>query len=221
MQVFSNATLATQPVKAPISHPETLMNQKLSSLAVRTASVLVLAFGAGAMAQGPVHFNGLINDYTASSVKGGPWEMHGTWELDLRGASGISDFSADMTMSNYGSTNGIVDPTKPGNTPHVHHVVLTNAAVKWNLDGCPTFPAPTNNDFGFQITGQVSLLTGNGQPAPFDPAPPQSELTVCISGVTGEGGSVAYSNITMVFGTPASSHFGVGTVIHGVVTKTN
>lgn len=182
--------------------------------------VLALAFATAALAQGnsPVHFKGLINDYTASTVKGGPWELHGTWTLDLRGASGSSNFAADLTMSNYGTP---ANPANPGQTPHVHHVVMNGASVQWNMEGCPAFPVPTNNNFGFQITGQVSLLTGNGQPAPFDPAPPQSPLTVCITGVTGEDGSVAFSNITLVFGAPASSHFGVGTVIHGVVTPTN
>ena len=199
------------------------MNSRKFISAARVLPVLALAMATVALAQGnsPVHFKGLINDYTASTVKGGPWELHGSWTLDLRGASGSSDFSADLTMSNYGTTNGAVDPAKPGNTPHVHHVVLNNATVKWNMEGCPTFAVPTNNTIGFQITGQVSLLTGNGQPAPFDPAPPQSQLTVCITGVSGEEGSVAFSNITMEFGAPASSHFGVGTVIHGVVTPAN
>jgi hypothetical protein len=195
------------------------MNGRKLISAVCVLPVFALALATAALAQGnsPVHFKGSIHDYTASTVKGGPWEMHGTWTLDLRGASGSSDFSADMTMSNLGTTNGVVDPTKPGNTPHVHHIVLKNASVMWNMDGCPTFPVPTNNTFGFQITGQVSLLTGNGQPAPFETSPPQSQLTVCITGVSGEEGSVAFSNITMVFGAPASSHFGLGTVIHGVV----
>ena len=189
------------------------MNRKLLSW-VRAISFLGLAATTAAVAQGQVHFNGSIHDYTSSSVKGGPWEFHGSWNLDLIGLSGKANFSADMTMANYGNP---ANPANPGQTPHVHHVVLRNATVQWNMDGCPSFSAPTNNNFGFQITGQVSLLTGNGQPAPFDPAPPQSPLTVCITGVTGVDGSVAFSNITLEFGAPASSHFGVGTVIHGLV----
>ncbi len=205
---------------ATLKSPEVLMNCRRMISATRVLPVLALVLATAAFAQGksPVHFKGLINDYTASTVKGGPWELHGAWTLDLRGASGTSDFSADLTMSNYGTTNGVVDPSKPGNSPHVHHIVMKGATVQWDMDGCPTFPAPTNNTIGFQITGPVSLLTGNGQPAPFDPAPPQSQLTVCITGVSGVDGSVAFSNITMVLGAPASSHFGVGTVIHGVVS---
>ncbi len=196
------------------------MNKKSSSLAVRAVSVLVLAFGAGALAQGQVHLNGSIHDYTASTVKGGPWEMHGAWTLEVRPGSSKADFSIDMTMSDYGTTStGAVDPTKPGATPHVHHIVLKNAGVQWNMTGCPSFAAPTNNTFGFQFTGTVNLITGNGQPAPFEPTPPQSPLTVCVTGVTGEAGSVTLSNITLELGAPANTHFGVGTVIHGVVTN--
>lgn len=195
------------------------MNKSLLSWAVRMVSVLVLSFGAGSLAYGQVHFTGSIHDYTASTVKGGPWELHGTWTLDVLAFSGKADFSADLTMSNFGTTNGVVDPTKPGNTPHVHHVVLNNATIQWNMDGCPSFTAPTNNTVGFQFTAPVNLLTGNGQPAPFDPAPPTSPLTVCVTGVTGEVGSVAFSNITLEFGAPANTHFGVGTVLHGAVTN--
>lgn len=198
------------------------MTRKTLNLTVGVLSLLMLGYGRGVQAQGPVHFTGSIHDYTSSTVKGGPWELHGTWTLDLRGASGSANFAGDMTMSNFGTTaTGAIDPTKPGNTPHVHHFVLNNATVQWNMNGCPAFPSPTNNTVGFQISGQVSLLTGNGQPAPFDPAPPQSQLTVCITGVSGEEGSVTYSNITMEFGAPATTHFGVGTVIHGFVTNTN
>ena len=45
----------------------------------------------------PMHFSGLINDYTPATINGklvGPWEMHGTWSLDLKGRSGLADFSA-------------------------------------------------------------------------------------------------------------------------------
>lgn len=191
------------------------MYRKSLRWTVGAVSILALALAMAAQAQGPVHFTGSVHDYTSSSVKGGPWEFHGNWTLDLLGESGNADFSLDMTMSNFGTP---ANPATPGQTPHVHHVVMKGATVQWNMDGCPAYAAPTNNTFGFQITGPVSLITGNGQPAPFDTVPPQSPLTVCITGVTGEAGSVAFSNITLEFGAPASSHFGVGTVIHGVVS---
>ena len=188
---------------------------------------LLLAFAsAAAVAQSPTHFGGVLNDYSPSTVKGGPWEMHGTWTLNLRGWSGIADFSTEMTMSDYGKTaTGAIDPTQGGQTPHVHHILLAHATVVWMRDeasiaaaGCPTFPAPTDNNFGFMISGPLNLITGNGKPAPFETTfPPQSQLTVCVTGVRGEAGSVKYSNITLTFGAPANTHFGTQPV-HGVVT---
>jgi len=82
------------------------MKCKALSFAVRLLSAFVLLDGASAFAQGPleVHFGGVLNDYSPSTVKGGPWEMHGTWSLDLHGATSRADFSAKMTMSGYGKT---------------------------------------------------------------------------------------------------------------------
>jgi hypothetical protein len=45
----------------------------------------------------PVHFSGQINDYSPSTVSGGPYEIRGDWSLDLiRG--GAASFSADLNM---------------------------------------------------------------------------------------------------------------------------
>jgi len=174
----------------------------------------------GAAAQGlfMIHFSGLVNDYSPSTVTGGPWEMHGQWVLDLNERTGTADFSADMTMSGYGKTaNGAVDPTQGGASAHTHHIKLTNISVTWNTDGCPTYSPPTYG--GFQVTGTVSLLTGNGSNAAFESQPPSSVLQVCVTG--GENAnSVPYSNITLQFetGSPAIKHFG-GQPIHGVIRK--
>ena len=192
---------------------------------LRSFTVLVIVSGV-ALAQAQTRFAGLINDYSPSTVKGGPWEMHGSWFLRLQPRTGTATFSTEMTMSGYAKTdNGGVDATQPGQSPHVHHILLANQAVQWLPDesaitaaGCPTFAAPTDNNFGFKITGPLSLLTGNGQPAPFDnTVPPQSTLTVCVTGVKGKAGAVKYSNVTLTFGSPASSHFG-SQPVHGVVT---
>ncbi len=86
--------------------------------------------------------------------------------LDLQRWWGIADFSADMTMSDYGTTTGVLDATKGGQSPHTHHIKLTNATVTWNMDGCPTVSPATIT--GFQINGTVSLMTGNGSIAPFE-----------------------------------------------------
>ena len=79
------------------------MKNKTLWWAVRIVAVLVLAVGTGALAQAPTptHFSGLINDYSPETISGkvvGPWVMHGTWSLDLKGRSGLADFSAAMTM---------------------------------------------------------------------------------------------------------------------------
>ena len=68
---------------------------------VRALFVLTLVSASSVLAQDrkQVHFSGLLNDYSTASVKGGPWEMHGQWSLDLRPERGTADFSAVMTIS--------------------------------------------------------------------------------------------------------------------------
>ena len=188
--------------------------------AIRALSLLLLVSGACALAQDrwPVHFSGLINDYSPSTVKGGPWEMHGQWSLDFheewRKRALIADFSADMTMSDYGTTAGLPDATKGGQSPHTHHIKLTSADIILNMDGCPAVsPAALT---GFQIKGPVSLITGNGTNAPFETDPPTSTLQICITGGDAIPYSVTNSNISLVFSGPATMHFGTQ-AIHGVV----
>ena len=190
------------------------MKSKTLRYALHVFSVVVLVSGVCAPAQSPafVHFSGQINDYTPSNVKGGPWQMNGQWSLDLRAES--ADFSADMTMADYGTTTGgAIDPTQPGQNAHTHHIKLTNVAITWNMTGCPTFSPATKT--GFQINGTVSLLTGNGSIAPFETDPPSSTLQVCVTGGNNVPYSVPYSNVTLVFGGPATTHFGTQ-AIHGV-----
>jgi hypothetical protein len=176
-----------------------------------------------AQAPPPHHMSGLINDYVPITVTGGPWEMHGQWTLDLNERERTADFAADMTMSGFGKieVNGVqvVDPSQPGLGPHTHHIKLTRASVKWNSDGCPQLTPSTVG--GFQMTGPVSIITGNGTNAPFEPTPPTTQLQVCVTGGSGPG-SVQYSNITLLFvtGSPAIKHFGPQ-AIRGVVRKTD
>jgi hypothetical protein len=196
------------------------MNRKTLSSIARAFLVLALAPCTLALAQGynPIHFRGLINDYSPSSVKGGPWEMHGTWTMDLNGRSGTADFSAVMTMADYGTNSGVVDPAQPGQNAHTHNIKLTHATITWNMTGCPTFSPATK--MGFQINGTVSLLTGNGTIAPFETDPPSSKLQICVTGGNEVPYSVPFSNITLVFSGPATSHFGTQ-AIHGVVRTTD
>ena len=119
-----------------------------------------------------------------------------------------------MTMSDYVVTAGVANATQGGQSAHTHHIRLTNATVTWDMTGCPTFSPATVE--GFQVNGTVSLLTGNGGIAPFETNPPSSTLQVCITGAEPSEYTIPSSNITLVFGGPAVSHFGPQ-AIHGVV----
>ncbi len=195
----------------------------LSSVAIALACILV---GANAFAGEfrPGNFSGLINDYSPSNVKGGPYEMHGQWSMDLHPEWGTvgttADFLADMTMSGYVTTMVTTPPdgtgtvavqTQAGVNPHTHHICLTNVTVTWDMTGCPTY-STNPSTMGFQLNGTVSLLTGNGSNAPFETTPPSSTLQVCVTG----GSEITYSNVTLVFAGPATNHFGPQ-AIHGVV----
>ena len=196
------------------------MKSKTLTSAVRMLSLILLVSATCALAQdrGTVHFSGLINDYSplSATVKGSPWEMHGQWSMDVNLERGTADFSADMTMSGYGKTStGAVDPTQPLVNPHTHHIRLKNAKVTWDMVGCPEYHPPATK-MGFQFTHTVSLLTGNGSIAPFETNPPSSTLQVCVTGGDDIRYSLPDSNITLVFGGPATTHFGPQ-AIHGVV----
>jgi hypothetical protein len=193
------------------------MKLKTLTSSARILSLLLLVAGTSAMAQvrGPVHFTGVLNDYSPANplISGSPYEMHGQWSLDLHEWGRTADFLADMTMSDYATTNGVLDATKGGQNAHTHHIRLTNITVTWDMVGCPAYPKPVTT-MGFQLNGTVSLITGNGSNAPFETTPPTSTLQVCVTG----GNEVPYSNMTMVFGGPATNHFGTQ-AIHGVVRK--
>jgi hypothetical protein len=198
------------------------MRSKILTSAVRALFLVLLLSAAHVFAQDrrPVHFSGLINDYSplSATVKGSPWEMHGQWSMDVYPERGRADFSADMTMSGYGKTaDGAVDPTQPLLNPHTHHILLKNAKISWDMTGCPAYTPPTTV-MGFQLKDTVKLLTGNGSIAPFETNPPSSTLQVCVTGGDDIRYSVTNSNITLVFDGPAVMHFG-GQAIHGVVRK--
>jgi hypothetical protein len=198
------------------------MKSKTLTSAVRMLSLILLVSATCALAQErrSVHFSGLINDYSplSTSVKGSPWEMHGQWSMDIDPKWETADFAADMTMSGFGTTApGVVDPTKPLVNPHTHHIQLTHAKIIWDMTGCPAYMPPATKT-GFQLMGTVSLLTGNGSIAPFETDPPSSTLQVCVTGGSGSKYSIENSNITLVFGGPATTHFGPQ-ALHGVVRR--
>ena len=92
-----------------------------------------------------VTFIGTLNDYSPSTVSGGPWEMRGEWSLDL---FGTANFSADFSMetSDYGITDSTqVDPTNPTTrSPHTHHVVMSNATVSYDTSSLPRQQTPVH-----------------------------------------------------------------------------
>jgi hypothetical protein len=198
------------------------MRSKMVTSAVQILSLLLTVAGSSALAgeRRTAHFSGLINDYSplSTSVKGSPWEMHGQWSMDIDPELETADFAADMTMSGYGTTAaGAVDPTKPLVNPHTHHIRLNHAQIIWDMTGCPTYMPPATTT-GFQLKGTVSLLTGNGSIAPFETNPPSSTLQVCVTGGAVSKYSIENSNITLVFGGPATTHFGPQ-ALHGVVRR--
>jgi hypothetical protein len=190
------------------------MKSKSLWWAVGIVAGLVLAGPTGALAQAPLpgHLSGILNDYTPATGVGGPWEMHGSWSLKLKGESGKADFSAVMTMehSDYWIGLNPANVDNPGTrSPHTHHITMTDAVISYDTSVCPVNNPPTTSS-GFVVTGQVSI-TGNGNPAPFEAKGPTT-LQVCITG----GAEVQLSNVTLVLTGPATGHFG-GQAIHGVV----
>jgi hypothetical protein len=161
----------------------------------------------------PVHFSGVINDYSPSTVAGGPYVMRGEWSLEVQRGGGTANFSADLNMetSDYGISDATaVDPANPATrSPHTHHISLTNASVSYDTSVCPA-NSPATTVSGLVVTGK-EITTANGGPSPFDPNN-ASTLQICLMG----GSQVNYSNITLVYSGPATGHFGTGP-IHGVV----
>lgn len=153
--------------------------------------VLAMSIGAQAQSSRPVHFKGLINDYTPANVSPvGPWEVRGQWSLRLEGESGKADFSAALTMlrSDYWVVANAANVNDPSTrVPHTHHITLEDGVV-----------TPIAN--GFRVTGAI-VATGSGNPAPFGQS---STLQIDITG----GSSVAFSNIKLTFGGDAVGHFG-------------
>jgi hypothetical protein len=93
--------VAVRPIRLRPIFPipqEDCMNSKRWILLFRSLPLLAFVSGSLAIAQFPTHFAGLINDYSPSTVSGGPWTMHGEWSLELHRNSGTADFSADMTI---------------------------------------------------------------------------------------------------------------------------
>jgi hypothetical protein len=188
------------------------MRRHIGTFGMAVALVTVALVPGYAQDLRPVHFSGMIHDYSPSTVAGGPYEMRGEWSMDVvRG--GTANFSADMAMetSDYGITGATqVDPANPATrSPHTHHISMTNVTVSYDTSVCPVNNPPTTVS-GLVING-TATTTGNGGPATFE-AKGASTLQICLMG----GSELSYSNITLVYTGPATGHFGAQP-IHGVV----
>jgi len=179
---------------------------------------------AGGPPQLPMHFNGVLSDYTPSavngtSIKGAPYEMHGNWTLDLNPARSEAAFSAAFAMetSEAVNTDPDFDPGKLG--AHTHHISVTDGVIhNGPMDWKTMCPAISSVTGGFVVTGSA-YVTANGANPPFgNPSP----VTICILGVSNTlmpgAAYVQLANFTLTIGLPASAHFGPQ-AIHGVVSR--
>jgi hypothetical protein len=174
---------------------------------------------AGAPPAPPRHLAGLLNDYSpahvnGAAVKGGPYEMRGRWSLDLQRYSRTATFSAALNMET--TDAGAVsqdDPTTRG--AHTHHITMSGP-ISYDTSSCPASdPANPPITWHFFVSG-LAQITGNGNQAPFQLKGGPSNLQVCVGG--GTDGTLEFSNIALVLGAPANTHFGPQP-IHGVITK--
>ena len=159
------------------------------------------------------HFAGILNDYTPSNIKGGPWEVRGKWSLEINNAAQKAEFTAVLTMetSDYGVTTGVVDPTNTTTrSAHTHNIVMTGASLSTDTSHCSSYSPATSGPV-IVVTGQAQILTGNGSPAPFQ-SMGDSTLWICLAG----GTQIPYSNLSLQFVGPATTHFGTQW-FHGVV----
>jgi hypothetical protein len=202
-------------------------------ITARTFAVLAAGAGLGALTQAvasdpsapPRHLSGLLNDYSPAHVngmpvKGAPYEMRGRWSLDVQRhprSAPTATFSAAFNMETTDAgTVSQDDPTTRG--AHTHHVTMTGTVKTdaTDLSACPVNdPANPLVTWRFVVSGE-SRVEGNGNQAPFQVKSGPSNLQVCVGG--GTDGTLQYSNVTLVFGAPANTHFGPQP-IHGVVTR--
>jgi len=193
------------------------MKSRTFTWAVPMIAFLMLATGASLQAQSwtsdklPERFSGQINAYTPTTTKAptGPYEIRGPWSLKLNREGTKADFSAAVNMvlsdgwvlTNSGpNMNGMPPDFDPAaRNAHTHNITMTGDVTKLATGG-------------FQVIG-TATVTLNGGVTPFAQ---QSQLTVVITGATTGIAPVEFSNITLLFGAPASGHFGME-VLPGVV----
>ena len=195
------------------------MRSKALWWALCVAVALALTAGIRALAQNetPAHFRGVINDYSPLAGGTTAWEVRGPWSLALDDETGTANFSAALTMelSVLGQSPATVQAVTLNQ--HTHHIKMTGARVIYNPTDCP-LPASITPIARIEVKGMATVTANGGPFPPSSPSPVPSQLQVCIDGGTAAETVVPYSNITLVFGAPASGHFGPQ-AIHGVVRK--
>jgi hypothetical protein len=196
--------------------------------ALRRGAVLIPAVGLSGLTpaqagkpppEPPMYLAGLINDYSPAHVnsvpvKGGPYEMRGRWSLELHTHLRAATFSAALNMET--TDAGMVSQDDPtSRSAHTHHITMSGP-LSYDTSGCPANdPANPQITWHFVVTGQAQI-TGNGNQAPFQVKSGPSQLQVCVGG--GNDGTLEFSNVTLVLGPPANTHFGPQ-AIHGVITR--
>jgi hypothetical protein len=202
------------------------VTSSLSKNPVRSIALLASAALLGGVTQAlaatppvpPVRLSGLLNDYSpahvnGAPVKGAPYEMRGRWSLEIQLKSRTAVFSAAMNMET--TDAGVVNQDDPtSRSAHVHTITMTGP-LSTDTSTCPANdPANPPIAWRFSVSG-LSQITGNGNQAPFQLKLGPSNLQVCVGG--GADGTLEVSNVTLVLGAPASTHFGPQP-IHGVIT---
>jgi hypothetical protein len=90
-----------------------------------------------------VHFEDVVNDYSPSTVAGGPYEIRGVWSLELDVLrTGASQFfsgpdDGDVQLRGYQCHCGRSRQSR-------HQISVTNAAVSYDTSVCPVYSPPTN-----------------------------------------------------------------------------
>lgn len=131
------------------------MNPKIVRRVLTLVALTVALSGHGlAESQPQMKLGGLINDYTPVLDAAGPWQVVGSWSLELEGSSGRGDFSVALSM---------VRADNLTRSSHTHHVSVIDGEVT-------TLPN------GYRITGS-GVMTGNGNLAGFSGSPVTIDIT--------------------------------------------
>jgi hypothetical protein len=167
------------------------MNSMRSKVAfaapVLCLTAFAIAINASFDASSPRKLEGVINDFSPRSTNPtGPYLVNGTWSLELR-PDGKADFTALLTMvrSDLWFIEIGGDPESQADRNfHTHHVLVTDGQI--SIVGSTI------------VVDGVAIVTSNGNQVFLG-----STVQIEISG----GNAVAPSNIKLIFGAPASSHF--------------